>query len=232
MDNESNSTVWEGISFADLLYVCKKFLRYILIITAVCGLCGFIISTFFIAPKYSSSARLLVNVRQSSTSSSITNDQLTTAENLANTYAVILTSDSSMEAVKEDLNLSLSTDDIKKMITISSVDETQICDVVVTTTDPELSANIANAVASVAPDIIGDTIDAGSVKTISAAKVNRSPVSPNVLLITLCALVGGFVGSLLVFLIRERLDTTFTSPDDIQKYLELPLLGVIPNAQK
>lgn len=231
MDNEGKSPAWEGISFSDILFTGKKYLRYIVIITVLCTLCGFAVSYFFIAPKYSSSARLLVNVRQS-TSSSITNDQLTTAENLANTYAVILESDTAMEAVKDSLNLNLSADAIKKMISITSVDQTQVFDISVTYTDPDVAANVANALTDVAPEIISNTIDAGTVKTIAAAKVNRTPVSPNVPLITLGALAGGFVVSLAAFLLKERLDTTFTSTDDIQKYLGLPLLGVIPSTRK
>ena len=80
------------------------------------------------------------------------------------------------------------------------------------------------------PPIIKDRVEAGSVEIISEAKIsnNGNPVSPKTARNTA---IGGLVGLILMFavvLIKELLNNTFKTEEDITEKLNMPLLGVIP----
>jgi capsular polysaccharide biosynthesis protein len=68
-----------------------------------------------------------------------------------------------------------------------------------------------------------------NVKVVDKAKVPSSPVKPRPLMnIAIAGVLGIMVGLGIIFLI-EYLDNTIKTPDDVQKYLGLPVLGSIPN---
>ena len=75
-----------------------------------------------------------------------------------------------------------------------------------------------------APDIIIQTVKAGSVEVISQPKAGENPVSPRKMMNTAIA---GMFGLGVVFL-RSMLNNKFMTYTDINKKLGLTVLGVIP----
>ena len=57
---------------------------------------------------------------------------------------------------------------------------------------------------------------------------NISPVKPKPLLNIAIALVAGLMAGIGIAFILEYLDNTLKSEEDIERYLEIPVLGVIP----
>ena len=70
-----------------------------------------------------------------------------------------------------------------------------------------------------------------NINIVDPAAVPRSPIKPNKKLnIILGAIVGLGMGIGLVFFL-EYLDNTIKSPEDVEDYLEIPLLGVLSNVK-
>ena len=63
---------------------------------------------------------------------------------------------------------------------------------------------------------------------IDKANVPDKPVSPNMKLNMLIGFVAGFVLLMAIVVIRELADDTFKTEEDIEKYLNVPTLAVIP----
>ena len=91
-----------------------------------------------------------------------------------------------------------------------------------------MAAEIANAVAEVAPGEIESFVDGSSTKIIDYAKVPNSPYTPsyrrNILL-------GGLAGCFLAVLyvsLRQLLDVRVKSGDELSQLTGLPMLGQIP----
>lgn len=74
-----------------------------------------------------------------------------------------------------------------------------------------------------------ESVEAGSVKLISQAAVTPDPVSPNVMKNTAIAALLGLVVSVGIVVLRELLDNKIKTEDDVRKYLDLPVVGVIPD---
>jgi capsular exopolysaccharide synthesis family protein len=67
-----------------------------------------------------------------------------------------------------------------------------------------------------------------NIKVVDRALVPRAPFTPNVKRNLLMALVAGLLGGLGLVFVVESLDNTVKGPEDVEKLVHLPSLGVIP----
>ena len=78
---------------------------------------------------------------------------------------------------------------------------------------------------------ITEAMEAANVAVLDPAIVPQNPVKPRKMLnVAIAGFLGIFVGVGLAFVL-EFLDTTFKSPDEIESYLGLPILGRMPSAE-
>lgn len=78
------------------------------------------------------------------------------SEQLTSTYSKMMAKDNVLAEVAKELKLTLSVDALKEMITVTPVTDTQLITVSVQSTDPVLSANIANTIVTVFASQIQD----------------------------------------------------------------------------
>ena len=75
---------------------------------------------------------------------------------------------------------------------------------------------------------VKETLNINNITTVDDAKLQTSPVSPSV---PKNIVIGGLVGAILsigIIFIRFMLDNRLHTKEDVEKYLEIPNLGVIP----
>ncbi|MCQ5089995.1 YveK family protein [Ruthenibacterium lactatiformans] len=221
---------YETIDLLEILRLLKKNLLVILVVTILLAVAGYLVSAFAMTPQYEASATLIVNSRedQAAAQAPITNDQLTSATKLVDTYAVILTSDTVLDKTISNLNLNMSYNDLLERVRIESVNSTQVMKITVKDTDPERARAIAADIVEQAPEIIIQTVKAGSVEIISKAKAETVPVSPSKAKNTVLAGMLGLVISVGIVILRYLLNNKFMTDDDITNKLGLTVLGVIP----
>ena len=126
----------------------KKF--YWLLLAGIVAAAGvYAVLTLLVTPTYESKVSFYVynsanNTQQAGT---INNSDLQAAESLATTYSKILESNSVLDAVLEDLNAAgrLSRKELSRMIEVSVVSNTQLLEVVVTSTDAQFACRIADS---------------------------------------------------------------------------------------
>lgn len=160
--------------------------------------------------------------------SAITQSELTASKTLVDTYIVILKSNTVIDAIIDDLNLQISTNDLKKMISASSLNGTEAFSVSVTTDDPELSQRIVNSLISIVPNEIVRIVKAGGAEIIDTAKTPTSPSSPS---IARNVAIGALIGLLLsfgVFFIIFMSDTVVHTENDLDLNFDIPVLGIVP----
>lgn len=221
----------QSISMQELYILVR---RYILLIIAA-GIIGSILTycacSFFVAPVYEASAKMIVNSRQEQTGT-VTNDQITSAQKLVDTYAIIIRSQPVLEPVIETLGLSMDVERLAKKVTVTSVNDTQVMEIAVQSKDPNQALRIVEEIVNTCPAIIIDAVEAGSVKTIEPAHLLKEPVAPSTNLYTVVAAFLCMVVTIVVVLLRFLLDNTYKSEIDLRDDLGLPVLGVIPDYEK
>lgn len=183
----------------------------------------------FVAPQYEASVTMYVNNNSSKDSSYVSSNDLAVALRLVATYVNIIKSDKVLDRVIEETGLMLTTAQIRSMISAEPEGETEMFRVTVTSSSPQMSADIANTIAQIAPDEIAEIIEGSSAKIIDEARVPQYRSSPSY---SLNAVVGAVVGGVLaalVFVLMHVLDMRIKSEEDLKKICQVPVLGVIPN---
>ena len=199
----------------------------ILLCTVIGAALTFGATKFLMAPQYESSAMMIVNTRQDA-NANVTSDQINSATRLVETYSIIVKSDTVLSRVIDDLGLNLNYGELKDKVTVKSVNSTQVMEISVEDADPAAAQIICQKITQVCPELIKDAVEAGSVKLISAASTPVQPVSPNTLKNTAVGAMLGLVACAGVLVLKMLLNNKINNDADVQKYLDLPVLGVIP----
>lgn len=218
----------ETISLKELFQTIRKRLSLIILLAVIVVATVGVISFFFLTPVYSSTSQIIVN-QSKSEQQTINSGEIQTNLQLINTYSVIIKTPAILDVVKEELKLDRSTGAINSQISVANEQNSQVVNITVQDTDPKMAADIANTVASVFQKEIVNIMNVDNVQILSPAVVseNQSPVKPQpVLNMAIGLVVGLMLGVGLAFLL-EYLDNTIKNEQDIEKLLELPVLGAI-----
>jgi len=218
----------ETISLKELLQTLKKRLALIMAITLTAVIISGVVSFFFLTPTYQTSTQILVN-QQNEEQAMYNPSQVQTNLQLINTYNVIIKSPAILDLVIKELNLDLTAQQLNEKITVGSEKDSQVVNISVQDENPQTAAGIANTVADVFSKEIAEIMNVNNVSVLAKATVTdgQSPVKPQpVLNIAIALIVGLMAGVGLAFLL-EYLDNTVKTEQDIEKLLELPILGVI-----
>lgn len=121
----------------------------------------------------------------------------------------------------------LNVDDLAKMISISNQANSQVFSVNVKSNDAALSKDIANTIANVFKNEVDTIMSVSNVSIVSKATLSKSPIAPNIKLITLAGfMVGVFAGFAWGF-IKEVTDRTVKDLHFLTDELKLTNLGVV-----
>lgn len=136
-----------------------------------------LVCMFALTPKYQASINMTVNTRQDTTTT-FTSDNFNSAKNLISTYAVIIKSSTVLNEVIDTLDLDMTYGQLYGMVSVTSVDDTQIMKVAVTDTDAERAGEIAQTISEIVPDVLVEKVEAGSCKTVSDVIIDPNKVFP------------------------------------------------------
>lgn len=217
----------------DLMLIVKALLgnlKYVVLVTVLFGILGYFASIMLVTPIYEAGAKMIVNTRKDE-NQNVTNDQINSAKNLVNTYAVIIRSRDVLNQVIADLKLPETYGQLASSISVRAVNETQVMQITVQHPNRDTALAVAAKLLEVAPGAILEKVEAGSVKTVEQAYSSENPVSASAWHSAVLAAMAGFVMICAVIVIVSLADDTYKTDMDIYRDLELPVLGVIPDAE-
>lgn len=222
----------ETIDLKEYFQIIKKRAWIIALITSVAVVISAIISFFVLSPVYEASTTLIVNSDKAPGTEVITGDQINVSEKLAVTYGEIIKSKVVLDEVCKKLGIPGGYQAIADKITVSPVNQTQIISVSVQDTNPKRATDIANTIPKAFTKEVKRITKANNVQVIDKANVPKAPIKPNKIMNIAIAAVIGIMISLFVIFLLEYIDNKIKTPQDIEKHLGLPLLGVVPHEYK
>ena len=219
----------ETIDLREYFSIIKKRFWIIALITIVAMVVSGVISFFMLSPVYESKSTLIVNTEKNEETQMITGDQFSVTQKLAVTYGEIIKSRAVLESVISNLKLDSEYEDLVEKITVSPVKDTQIISISVQDTNPKKARDIANEIPKVFEKEVKRITKANDIQVIDKAILPENPIKPNKIMnVAIAAVLGMMIGLFVVFLL-EYLDNKIKTPQDVEKHLDLPILGVIPN---
>ena len=218
----------EEINIKDFIDYYKKFLIIVILTMFLCVLAIFIYNVAFKVPVYSTyTTVVLVKDEKSDTTDTISQNDITLNQKLVATYREIILSDLVVEQVINDLNLDYTLSQMKKKISVQSLSDTEILKITVTDKNANLSAKIANELASVFEKEIMKIYKINNVSIIDKAKVPTMPSNNHMLRDIILALMVGFAGSSAIVFIIFYFDDTLRNVEDIENNIGMPLIAKV-----
>ena len=220
------------ISLQEIAYALKKRWKLIVLITIAATLVSAILSFFVIKPKYEATTKLFIGKQESQDNNAYNNNDVMMYQQLMKTYAqLVKTSDLVTKAVKS-ANLDYNQKDIKGILNNLNATpsaETQILDLSYKGGNPKDVLKLTEAITNEFIAESKELIPNGNVQVIQKPQLPEHPVSPNKTLNILIAFILGLMVGVGVVLLLEYLDNTFKSREDLEKTLDLPIIGTIPD---
>ncbi|MDZ5254366.1 YveK family protein [Clostridium sp. LIBA-8841] len=220
------------ISLQEIAYALKKRWRLIALITIGATLISAILSFFVIKPQYEASTKLFIGKQESQDNNAYNSNDVMMYQQLMKTYAELAkTSDLVTKAV-DNAGLDFNSKQVKGLLdnlqVVPSAD-TQILDLTYKGENPEDVLKITEAITNEFISESKKLIPNGNIQIIQAPQLPEHPVSPNKKLNILIAFVLGLMVGVGVVLLLEYLDNTFKSREELEKTLDLPIIGTIPD---
>nr|WP_254908712.1 Wzz/FepE/Etk N-terminal domain-containing protein [Clostridium tyrobutyricum] len=219
------------LDLQDFFYIIKKRLKLIVLITLGCAVITGLVSVFLIKPTYEASSSIIVGKPTNNIKTD--NNDVMMYQNLVKTYAQIAQSDSVAKAALNKLNENITLDQFQKMVSVTPQEGTQILTIKADSKDPNEAAKVVDTMAS---SFISESKKVfptgGDIQIMDRAQIPNKPVKPKKTLNVAIAFFLGLIVSVGISFLLEYQDNTIKTEDDIDRYLELPVIGVIPKAGK
>lgn len=207
----------------------------IILIVLIFAVIGLIYTMTLVTPKYTSATTLVLASSNGSdkttgttTTNTITTTDITLNSKLVSTYSELVKSKNVLRQVISNLNINISEESLRNNVAVTSVKDTELIEITVTTENPEYSAKIANEIAKVFTGKVGEIYNINNVHVVDEAEVSNTPSNINYKKDIIIFAFIGIVISVIYVLIANMLDTTIKTADDIEKMFKLPVLASIP----
>ena len=225
----------KSVDLQSLLFVFKKYFIWILLITIIVGVVGAFGAKILITPLYSSSIEVFVNNKagQTDSTSTITNSDIQTSQELTATYIVFMKNNEVLGAVQKEMNINYpdmrySAKQIKKMLSFEQINDSMWIKITALTPDKKYSQALCESVATNAMKVIKKTTGVENIKVVGTATLADSASSPNIPMYAILFAVVGFVVSYIIFYLSVSHDNTIDDKTTIEN-MGLAFFGEIPN---
>ena len=191
------------------------------------ALAGLFLSKFVIHPEYESTTKIYILNKEENQTVTYSDVQISTQ--LTQDYAELIKSRRVLEEVIQRLHLTdMEYKDLYDVLKVDTPSDTRIVAITVRDKDPLMAMKIANCIREVASEHITNVMDIDAINIAETANVPTDKASPSVARWTI---ISGFIGAVVVAffaILGYLLDDSIKSNDDVERYLGLSTLALIP----
>ncbi len=229
------------VRISDLWSILKKCWWIMAIILVVVFVSMYIFETATYEEEYTATAIVWALGSNASSSAGTSTSDVSIGSQLIEDYKQLIITDNLLQEVIEKEALLISKSQLRQMITVSHEEGTRVMRVSVTTAQPTRAVSIADTLVEVFCDRVNDK-NAGSTNSnpdrqqelITVWGYANEPKAPSnsisIMKIALLSAVCAFAVYLVYFVIYI-MDDKINNAEDVEKYLGLSMLGMIPNRQ-
>ena len=231
MENQTvNNDEEREIDLGEIVHLLLSKLWIIILSGIVFCLATVMVTMLLVTPKYESTTKIVVLSKQDS--NTLTNQDMQISTSLTKDYVELIKSRTVTEGVIAQLGLDMTHEQLLKKLSVDTPTDTRVVSITIKDTDPYTAAEIANAVRDVASKHIQQVMDIKAVNVVETANIPDEPSSPSLLKSGVIGAALGILLSLAIVVIVYLMNDTVKTPEDVEKYLGLSVLGTIPYVSK
>ena len=226
---QSEESVDGEVDLIELLYRLIEKWKIIVLACLFGALIAAVCTFYFITPMYTATSKLyVVNAKDSA----INLSDLQIGNYLASDYTEVFSNWHVHEMVLQRLGLDYTYSQLAEMVSVENPKDTRILYVNVVSDDPQEAKDMADTYAQVAHEFIAVKMDTEQPNIFEEALLPSRPSSPNKSRNIIMGFMIGLILSCSVIITQFLMDDRLRSADDIEKYVQLPTLGVMPKQTK
>lgn len=185
--------------------------------------------TLLKTPMYQSTSTLYM---LSKTTSITSMADLQLGSELSSDFTIIASSkpvvDAAVESLKEDKNITLTRGQIQNMLSVANKEDTRMLSITVTSDDPELSYEVADAVTTAAVAQMAAITQTDPPTIVEHPEVASDAMDNGMRKNLVVGILAGLVLVAAIYVILYMMNDRIQTEEDIQTYLDATVLGVIP----
>ena len=228
--NKKSSTKYmeeQVISISEIIDAVKKRWKIIALTTVLATLVSGIFSFFVISPTYEASTKIFIG-KEGAESEGYNSSDVSMYQNLIKTYSELIKTKDLVNKAIDNSQYDLSVNKVLNGITVNTLTGTQILQISYQSKSPSIAKNILESITNEFITKAEELVPNGNVKILESVELPKNPVAPNKTMnIAIAFILGMMVGFGIVFLL-EYLDNTYKNKEQLEKDLDIPVLGVIP----
>lgn len=215
------------ISISEIIDAVKKRWKIIALCTLIATLVSGIFSFFIISPTYEASTKVFIGKEESSVENYNYND-ITMYQKLLKTYSELIKTKDLINRSITNSEYELDVEDVLNNVSVTTVADTQMIQIAYKSTSPNIAKNMLENITNEFITTAQELVPNGNVRVLETVELPEEPVAPNKKMnIAIAFILGMMVGLGIVFLL-EYLDNTYKNKEQLEKDLDIPVLGVIP----
>lgn len=219
------------ISVVDIINMMLTFWWFIAILAVLVGGGTYAYFRITSVPMYKSTAQIMIKTESQQTSTDVNANALTGAANLLPTYVEVLQSKSFLTTVSDDMDNNFSVADIKGMLTMEEVTDTNIIKIETEHADAHISYLICSSIVNNAPGEIARVFGGGSTKLTEYPEEATAAEPLHTARNAIIGFLAGAVLAMAIIFLVNMFDTRVKSKDELVTKYGLPILGEVPNLE-
>lgn len=184
-----------------------------------------VVCKFIMTPIYASTTQLCI---LSNTNTIASLSDLAVGTQLTQDYIVLVKSRPVVETVIQNLGLDMSYEELLGVTAIENPADTRILTITVTNPDPCMAKQIVDQYAEISRNRIAELMDINKPGVIEEGHIAEDKTSPTTGKNALIAGMAGMMLAAAIVVIRYMMDDTIKSSEDIERYLGLNTIGILP----
>lgn len=216
------------ISISEIINALKKRWKLILIITLCATLLSGIVSFFVLKPQYEANTKVFIGKEEGAEQGYNQNDVVMYKQLMKTYLETVKTKDLVGRAI-EGVNTELGVKEVLAGLTVTNTADTQILEIKFKGGNPEEAKDIVEAITEEFIKVSKTLVANGNVRIIEKVIVPENPVSPNKTMNIAIAFILGLMVSIGLCFLLEFMDNTFKTKEQLEREIDLPVLGTIPN---
>lgn len=223
---EDNMENKKELDLRELFGIIKKRIWLIVIITLLTTFISAIFSVFFISPTYEAKLGIIIGKQQDG--EKITSSDVNLYQNLMQTYIDIAQTNMVAEIAAKKLENGQGSKNLLGRTTVTAKTGTMILNISVQSNVAVDAYKNVQAYADAFIERANELIPGGDLKIMDNAQIPESAIKPNVNHNTAIGFLLGLLVATAISFLLEYMDNALVTKEDVEEYLDLSVIGIIP----
>ena len=223
-----NKNDYNKLNLKDLMYTVLTRWYILIVLLVICIFSAVIYSNFIATPMYDSTGKLYIMNKQSE---NIRSSDLSVSIYLTKDYEELIVDKAVLDEVSDELDNKYSYAQLRSAVTVVNPENTRFLEITVRTPSAVDSKKIVDSICEVSQEKIVELLGIDQVVIIRKGDIASAPSSPNTSGNIMKSILVAFIVFAGIVVLICFLNDKINGPEDIEKYLDISVLGNIPYNQ-